>query len=141
MPLGVCDVASQESEASKREKFEKELKMLNEWAATGAEDGEACGWLCEGAGEGRMTLADIAYFPFLERIDATLEKFKVRRRRRCCCSFLRQEKTSWEYLDRRGYASREDGVTFHSALLEFQFKVNSSFCPLAMSLCPLTGPL
>lgn len=25
-----------------------------------------------------MTLADVAYLPFMERIDATLEKFKAR---------------------------------------------------------------
>ncbi|CAM9470422.1 unnamed protein product [Scytosiphon promiscuus] len=59
-------------EAEKREKFEKELKALNDFAAAGAGEGEACGWLC---GE-TMTLADAAYFPFLERIDATLSPFK-----------------------------------------------------------------
>lgn len=63
---------TQEQEA-KREKFEKELRLLNDWAAAGAEDDEECGWLCGEA----MTLADIAYFPFLERIDATLQPFKV----------------------------------------------------------------
>lgn len=68
---------SQEEEAAKREKFEKELKALDGFAAAAASTGEACGWLCGEAGEGRMTLADVAYFPFLERIDATLEKFKV----------------------------------------------------------------
>lgn len=51
--------------------------MLNEWAVDGARDGEECEWLCGEAGDGHMTLADTAYFPFLERIDATLEKFKV----------------------------------------------------------------
>lgn len=67
----------QEQEAEKREKLEKELKALDAWAAASAGEGEACGWLCGEAGEGRMTLADVAYFPFLERIAATLEPFKV----------------------------------------------------------------
>lgn len=67
----------QDQEAEKREKVEKELKALDGLAAAAAGEGEACGWLCGDAGEGRMTLADIAYFPFLERIDATIEPFKV----------------------------------------------------------------
>ncbi|CAN0405950.1 unnamed protein product [Ascophyllum nodosum] len=66
----------EEQEAAKREKFEKELRALNDWAAAGAGDGEDCGWLCGDVGEGRMTLADVAYFPFLERIDSTLKPFK-----------------------------------------------------------------
>ncbi|CAM9243640.1 unnamed protein product [Ectocarpus sp. 6 AP-2014] len=66
----------EEQEAEKREKLEKELKALDAWAAASAGEGEACGWLCGEAGEGRMTLADVAYFPFLERIAATLEPFK-----------------------------------------------------------------
>lgn len=67
----------QEQETEKREKFEKELRALDDWAAAAAQGGETCGWLCGEAGEGRMTLADVAYFPFLERIDATLKPFKV----------------------------------------------------------------
>lgn len=57
------------------------MKVLDGFAAEGADDDEACGWLCGKAGDGEMTLADVAYFPFLERIDATLEKFKVLKRR------------------------------------------------------------
>eukprot|EP00752_Nemacystus_decipiens_P016123 g14418.t1 len=63
-------------EEEKRAKLEKELKALEAWAAEGAKEGETCGWLCGEAGEGRMTLADIAYFPFLERISATLKPYK-----------------------------------------------------------------
>lgn len=68
----------QATEGAKREKFEKEIRTLNDWAAAGAKDGEECGWLCGEAGGYEMTLADIAYFPFMERIDATLKTFKVR---------------------------------------------------------------
>lgn len=71
----MTSAGGQAQEAEKREKFEKELKTLNDFAAAGATEGEACGWLC---GE-TMTLADVSYFPFLERIDATLSPFKVRR--------------------------------------------------------------
>lgn len=60
-----------------REKFEKEIRVLDEWAAAGAGDGEVCGWLCGETGGNRMTLADIAYFPFLERVEASLQRFKV----------------------------------------------------------------
>lgn len=67
----------QEQEADKREKFEKELRTLDGWAAAAAGDGEICGFLCGDAANGHMTLADIAYFPFLERIEATLEPIKV----------------------------------------------------------------
>lgn len=67
----------QEQEADKREKFEKELRALEGFASAAAGEGEVCGFLCGDAAEGRMTLADIAYFPFLERIDATLKPFKV----------------------------------------------------------------
>ncbi|CAM9822839.1 unnamed protein product [Pylaiella littoralis] len=66
----------EDQEHEKRQKFEKELKAVDAWAAAASGEGEACGWLCGEAGEGCMTLADIAYFPFLERIDATLEPFK-----------------------------------------------------------------
>nr|WEU39136.1 glutathione S-transferase [Saccharina japonica] len=66
----------EEQEEGKREKFVKELKALDGWAADAAGEGEECGWLCGAAGEGCMTLADISYFPFLERIDATLKPFK-----------------------------------------------------------------
>lgn len=68
---------TQDQEHEKRQKLEKELKAVDAWAAAASGEGEACGWLCGEAGEGCMTLADIAYFPFLERIDATLEPFKV----------------------------------------------------------------
>lgn len=68
----------QEQEETKRKKFEKELKVLDDFAAAAGGEGEAAGWLCGKAGEGRMTLADVAYLPFIERIDATLEKLKAR---------------------------------------------------------------
>eukprot|EP00903_Cladosiphon_okamuranus_P011550 g10873.t1 len=67
---------NEDLDAEKREKLEKELKALDAWAAAGAGEGEVCGWLCGEVGEGRMTLADIAYFPFLERISATLKPYK-----------------------------------------------------------------
>eukprot|EP00904_Undaria_pinnatifida_P013553 jgi/Undpi1/9328/HiC_scaffold_26.g11786.m1 len=66
----------EEQEEGKREKFVKELRALDGWAKAAAEDGEACGWLCGEEGKGCMTLADISYFPFLERIDATIKPFK-----------------------------------------------------------------
>lgn len=52
---------------------------MDGFAFAAAGDGENCGFLCGDAAEGRMTLADVAYFPFLERIDATLKTFKVGR--------------------------------------------------------------
>ena len=69
--------AMQEQEEAKRENFVKELRAVDGWAADAAGEGEACGWLCGAAGDGCMTLADISYFPFLERIDATVKPFKV----------------------------------------------------------------
>ena len=67
----------QDQEEKKREKLVNELRALDGWAADAAGEKEACGWLCGAAGNGSMTLADISYFPFLERIDATMKYFKV----------------------------------------------------------------
>ncbi|CAM9946832.1 unnamed protein product [Discosporangium mesarthrocarpum] len=66
---------SQKQEATLRESFEKEIRMLDEYAAKSEKEGGK-GWLCGKAGGGCMTLADIAYLPFMERIDATLKPFK-----------------------------------------------------------------
>lgn len=69
--------AAQEHEEVKYDKFLNELRALDGWAKASAGEGEECGWLCGEDGKGCMTLADISYFPFLERIDATIKTFKV----------------------------------------------------------------
>eukprot|EP00904_Undaria_pinnatifida_P013556 jgi/Undpi1/9330/HiC_scaffold_26.g11788.m1 len=68
--------SDQEHEEVKYDKFLNELRALDGWAKASAGEGEECGWLCGEDGKGCMTLADISYFPFLERIDATIKTFK-----------------------------------------------------------------
>ncbi|CAM9437007.1 unnamed protein product [Choristocarpus tenellus] len=77
----------QEKETPLRESLEKELRVLDQYAAKSVEEGGK-GWLCGKAGLGCMTLADMAYFPFMERISATLKPYKVWRPVACLCWLL-----------------------------------------------------